>query len=90
MSFINQFWAADWDGLYRVLASGNPPLALQLLAINTLFLVFFIVRNAASKHRMRSQTVEIIQLILLAANLAVVFHDQVYGVITAAANKLMT
>lgn len=90
MNFINQFWAADWDGLYRILASGNPPLALQLLAVNTLFLVFFILRNATAKHKMRRQTVEIVQLILLCANLAVVFHDQVYGVISAAAHKLMT
>ncbi len=90
MSFIDQFWAADWDGLYRILATGHPPLALQLLAVNTLFLVFLIIRNAAAKNRMRRQTVEIVQLILLAANLAVVFREQVYGVLATAAHKLMT
>jgi hypothetical protein len=87
---MNLFWSADWDGLYRVLAKGNPPLALQLLAVNTIFLVFYIVRKATTKHRMRSQTVEIIQLFLLVANLAVVFQEQAYGWIAKAASRLIT
>lgn len=75
---MNQFWAADWDGLYRILASGNPPLAIQFLILNTIFLVFFIMRKATSKHRMRNTTVQVIQALLVVANLAVVFQEQAY------------
>jgi len=89
VTFFKLFDAADWDGLYRVLAKGNPPLALQLLALNTIFVVLFIVRRATAKHRMRNQTAEIIQLFLLIANLAVVFQEQAYGWIAKAAARLM-
>ncbi len=75
MSWTNYFWAADWDGLYRILASGNPPLALQLLAVNTIFLVLYVMRRATMKHRMRNHTVQILQALLLVANIAVVFQD---------------
>ncbi len=72
---MDLFWAADWDGLYRILAKGNPPLALQLLALNTIFLVLFIVRRATTKHRMRNRTVEVVQLVLLIANIAIVLQE---------------
>ena len=75
---MDLFWAADWDGLYRSLAKGNPPLALQILALNTIFLVIFIVRRATAKNRMRSSTVEIIQLFLLVANIAIVFQEDAF------------
>lgn len=78
LSFVDLFWAADWDGLYRGLAKGNPPLALQLLALNTIFLVIFAIRRATAKHRMRSRTVELVQLFLLAANIAIVFQEDAY------------
>ena len=90
VSFMNYFWSADWDGLYRILAKGNPPLALQLLAVNTLFLVFYIVRQATAKHRMRNQTVEVIQLFLLVANLGVVFQEDAYRWISTAVTHLLT
>jgi hypothetical protein len=75
---MDLFWAADWDGLYRSLAKGNPPLALQILALNTIFLVIFIIRRTTSKNRMRNSTVEIIQLFLLVANIAILFQEDAY------------
>jgi hypothetical protein len=75
VSINDLFWAADWDGLYRFLAAGNPPLALQLLVLNTIFLIIYIVRRKAAKNRLRNQTVEIIQLFLLMANIAVVLQE---------------
>jgi len=73
---MDHFWAADWDGLYRLLAKGNPPLAFQLLALNTIFLVLFIVRRATAKHRLRSRTVEVVQVFLLLANLCIIFQEE--------------
>ncbi len=75
MANTDLFWAADWDGLYRILAGGNPPLAMQLLILNTIFLVFYIVRRATAKNRLRNNTVVIIQFFLLVANLSVVLQD---------------
>lgn len=75
---MDLFWAADWDGLYRGLAKGNPPLALQLLALNTVFLVIFVIRRARAKQRLRNSTVELIQLFLLVANIAIVFQEDAY------------
>lgn len=75
MSFTNHFWAADWDGLYRILASGDPPLAFQLLAVNTIFLVFYILRRATSKRPLDSNAVQIVQALLLITNIAVVFQN---------------
>jgi hypothetical protein len=79
---MNQFWAADWDGLYRLLANGNPPLAVQLLILNTIFLVFYVVRQSAGAHRMRSQTAQVIQALLVVANLAVIFQEDAHRWIT--------
>ena len=86
---MDYFWAADWDGLYRLLAQGNPPLALQLLALNTVFLVLYIVRKKTAKHRLRNSTVEVMQLLLLVANLVVVFQEDAYHWITKIDFKLL-
>lgn len=90
MSFTNHFWAADWDGLYRILATGNPPLAFQLLAVNTIFLVLYIVRRATTKHRMHNHTVQIVQALLLVANIAVVFQDGAYSWLSKITSDLLS
>mgnify|MGYP001765391516 CR=1 FL=1 len=90
MSFTNHFWAADWDGLYRILASGEPPLAFQLLAVNTIFLVIYILRRATTKHRMQSHTVQIVQALLLITNIAVVFQDGAYQWLSKVTSELLS
>jgi hypothetical protein len=70
------FYAARWDELYRFFAAGNPPLALQLLLINTVFLIFFMIRRWRGKMRMRSQTAYVIQGLLIAANATLMFAPQ--------------
>ena len=75
MSFIDLFWAADWDGLYRSFAKGNPPLVLQLLAVNTIFFILYVVRRITTKHRLRSTTPEVVQSLLVIVNLIVVFQE---------------
>jgi uncharacterized membrane protein YhfC len=78
---LDKFWAADWDLLYRFFTSGNPPLALQLLVLNTIFFVLFLVRNATAKHRVRHNTAYMIQGLLIASNMAVLFRSEVMGYI---------
>ena len=71
----DMFWAADWDGLYAFFARGHPPLMLQLLAINTIFMVLFIIRKATRPHAMRHTTSLIVQGMLIFANAAIAFQD---------------
>lgn len=70
------FRNARWQDLYNFFANGSPPLILELLVINTIFLILFIVRQATSKHPMRYSTAYIMQGLLLAANAFFMFqHD---------------
>jgi hypothetical protein len=73
---MNRFQHADWDGLYRFFASGNPPLALQLLALNTVFFVLYLFHNARAKHPMRRSSAQAVQGLLIAANVAVLFRQE--------------
>lgn len=67
------FYAARWGELYQFFAAGNPPLVLQLLLINTVFLVFFIVRRARNRSPLRSQAAYVVQAVLIAANAMLMF-----------------
>jgi hypothetical protein len=88
VSFIDLFWAADWDGLYRTLAKGNPPLALQLLTLNTIFFIIYVMRKITSKHKLRSTTREVVQLILVLFNLAIVFQEDVLSIAAPYISKI--
>ena len=78
MSFFDYFMATDWGLAYRFLAKGHMPLIVQILAVNTLFLTIYVVRNATAKNRLRHSTVLSIQGILIAANLVVILQDTVW------------
>lgn len=75
---MDRLWAADWDGLFRFFAAGNPPLMLQLLAVNTIFFIAFLVRNATAKHRVANKSAPIVQSFLIAANVALVFQGDAF------------
>jgi hypothetical protein len=72
----NLFYAARWGELYQFFASGNPPLAFQLLLINTAVLVYFMVRRWRGKTRLQSRTAYYIQALLIAANATLMFAPQ--------------
>ena len=55
------------------LVSGEPPLILRLLAINTIFLVIYVIRRARQEERMKEHSVYIVQAFLIAANVFVMF-----------------
>jgi sorbitol-specific phosphotransferase system component IIC len=67
------FYAAPWGELYRFFASGNPPLVLQLLLLNTAFLIFFIIRRLRRRTAIRSQSTQVVQAVLIAVNATVMF-----------------
>jgi hypothetical protein len=70
------FYAAPWSELYRFFVAGNPPLVLQLLIINTAFLVFFVIRRLRRRAPVRSQGASIIQGLLIAVNATLMFAPQ--------------
>ncbi len=59
------------------LESGDPPMILRLLAINTLFLVFYIIRRAKVEHRMRDSTVLQVQVLLVVANALILMQSDI-------------
>jgi hypothetical protein len=70
------FYAAPWGELYRFFVAGNPPLALQLLIINTAILVFFVVRRLRRRTAVGSQSASVIQIFLIVANATLMFAPQ--------------
>lgn len=76
MTFIDLFERTRWSDLYNFFASGSPPLIVDLLAINTIFFMLYVVRKATAKHRMRDSSVYVIQGLLIAANMMVVFQHE--------------
>lgn len=71
------FHRARWDQAYHFLESGDPPMILRLLAINTLFLVFYIIRRAKVPHRMRDSSVMQVQALLVLANALILMQSDI-------------
>lgn len=74
---LELFRRARWDQAYDFLASGDPPIIFRLLAINTLFLILFVLRRVRSPQRMREGTVMHIQALLIGANCLILFQNDV-------------
>lgn len=79
---------ARWDQLYSYFVDGYPPLILKLLVINTIFMVLFIIRRAASKHKLRPNTAYAVQGLLIAANAVVMFQSNMFGFATSTKSML--
>ncbi len=76
MLSIENFKNARWSELFAFFAQGNPPLGLQLLVLNTIFLGFVVFRRASSKHQMRKSSAYLIQAVLIASNLVFMFQKE--------------
>jgi hypothetical protein len=72
-------YRARWDQLYSLLADGYPPLILKLLAINTIFMIYFIFKRATAKNKMRSNSAYIVQGLLIGSNAVVMFTNDMLG-----------
>jgi hypothetical protein len=71
---IELFQNARWQELYSFFTAGDPPMVFRLLAINTLFLVYFAIRKARSNVSRNSSGANIAQAILIAINFIVMFQ----------------
>jgi hypothetical protein len=68
---------ANWSEFYYFFAKGNPPLALLLLGVNTLFFILWILRRLRGAHSLRKETAIIVQALLIGANVAIMFREDV-------------
>jgi hypothetical protein len=75
LNFEN-FKNARWHELYVFFANGNPPLGLQLLVLNTIFLGFIVFRRATAKYHLRKSTAFLVQALLIAANVIFMFQQE--------------
>jgi hypothetical protein len=77
---LKLFENARWQDLYQFFLAGEEPLVWRLLVINTVVLTLFIVRRARGEQPLRTSTVYIVQGLLIAANMFVMFAPQMFGV----------
>lgn len=70
------FQRARWHELYNFFAAGDPPMVTRILAINTIFLVLYIVRNARAKKKTSTSNSLVVQSFLILANFVVMFQPQ--------------
>lgn len=66
-----------WDQAYDFLAAGDPPMMLRILGINTLFLIFYMIRRSQGSFPMKQFTVIQVQALLLLANALILFQRDV-------------
>ena len=78
---LELFERARWDQAYDYLASGDPPIIARLLAINTIFLILYVVRKVRVDHKMRESTMYRVQGLLLLANFLILFQSDVQNMI---------
>ena len=68
---------ARWDELYAFFMKGTPPLMAQLLALNTVVFMLFMVRRMRGKQALRVETASLVQSLLLFANMLAIFQDNI-------------
>jgi hypothetical protein len=63
-----------WNEAYRVLATGQPPIMVQLLLFNTVMMFMWSMRRARGVWAIRKETAIAIQLLLLLGNIAILIN----------------
>ena len=74
---LELFRDARWDELYAFFARGNPPLMAQIMALNTIVFMLFIVRRMRGASTLRSETASLVQSLLLVANMLAIFQENI-------------
>jgi hypothetical protein len=75
MLSIENFKNARWQDIYAFFISGEPPLVIKLLIINTIFMVILIMRKSRGGNQ-SSRTSNTMQALLIIANGFVMFQSQ--------------
>jgi hypothetical protein len=74
---LDLFREAQWDELFAFFAKGNPPLMAQLLALNTIVFMIFMVRRMRGARTLNAETASMVQSMLLVANMLAIFQDNI-------------
>ncbi len=75
------FLHARWGELYAFFSQGNPPLAFQILALNTIFFVLWILRRMRDAPALRAKTANIVQGLLIGANIMIIFQRDILSLL---------
>ncbi|MBC8038865.1 MAG: hypothetical protein H7X89_16800 [Rhizobiales bacterium] len=68
---------APWHHIYNFFADGNPPLAIRLLILNTMFFILFAYRRARGIPTMNAKAAVRVQSFLIAANALILFEPEI-------------
>jgi hypothetical protein len=74
---LDLFKEAQLDELFAFFAKGNPPLMAQLLALNTIVFMIFMVRRMRGARTLNAETASMVQSMLLVANMLAIFQDNI-------------
>ena len=69
------FSTVQWTDVYSLLTSGQPPLILQLLAVNTVFFILTIIKAIRSGPSKKRRSNYHVHEILILANVVVLYQD---------------
>jgi hypothetical protein len=71
------FFRARWGEFYAFFAQGEPPLAVQILALNTIFFMLWILRRMRNAPALRSNAANVVQGLLIGANALIIFQRDI-------------
>jgi hypothetical protein len=74
---LEYLYLARWDQAIRFMDSGNPPIYVRLLALNAVFLALYALRKASGGEPMSPGMSLFAQLVVLGANLLILFQREV-------------
>ena len=74
---LELFRRAQWSQAYDFLSSGDPPMIFKLLAINTVCVVFYVIRKVKTNMALRESTVLQVQGLLIVANCLILFQRDI-------------
>jgi hypothetical protein len=70
-------WLAAYNDFIRIMASGSPPLGLQLLVVNTVFLIIVILRRLRGRAGWNAGASHAMQISLLTLNVIVALQPDI-------------
>ncbi len=70
-----------WEQLIGFFAQGNPPIIVQILILNGIFILWFASRRMRKAKPLRKETASTVQSLLLAVNVVAVFQDSIRHVL---------
>ncbi len=70
-----------WEQLIGFFTRGNPPLIVQILILNGIFILWFASRRIRKAKPLRKETASTVQSLLLAVNVVAVFQDSIRHVL---------